>query len=196
MLKSLIYFAILVLLASSAYAQTYNLEWYVIGSGGGQIEGGGFGIDGTIGQPIVGEISSTDYTLHAGFWVPQDESAPGCTYVIGDANNSHTFTGLDVTYSVRYFKGGPVPPYSCVCPLGGGISWYVSGDVNGSCSFTGLDVTYMVRYFKGGAAPIPCHYCPPLPLLTPPASGVQPTTAIQPKTAPTLKIKGVNKVSD
>jgi hypothetical protein len=82
-----------------------------------------------------------------------------CAYVVGDANNSHTFTGLDVTYSVRYFKGNNPPPYSCECPPHG--VWYVAGDVNGSCSFSGLDVTYMVRYFKGGAAPIPCPDCPP-----------------------------------
>ncbi|HBZ00339.1 MAG TPA: hypothetical protein DEO84_03355, partial [candidate division Zixibacteria bacterium] len=69
-----------------------------------------------------------------------------CNYTVGDANNSFTFTGLDVTYSVRYFKGGPEPPYSCNCPSHG--VWYVAGDVNGSCSFTGLDITYMVRYFK------------------------------------------------
>ncbi|HBC46732.1 MAG TPA: hypothetical protein DCZ43_06770 [candidate division Zixibacteria bacterium] len=85
----------------------------------------------------------------------------GCTYVIGDANGSATFTGLDVTYSVRYFKGGSHPLYSCECPVGGGNTWYVSGDVNGSCTFSGLDVTYMVRYFKGGAAPICCSGCPP-----------------------------------
>jgi len=83
----------------------------------------------------------------------------GCSYAVGDANNSHTFTGLDVTYSVRFFKGGPLPPYSCECPPG--HTWYVSGDVNGSCTFTGLDITYMVRYFKGGPAPIPCPDCPP-----------------------------------
>ncbi|HBC46837.1 MAG TPA: hypothetical protein DEO84_01580 [candidate division Zixibacteria bacterium] len=89
--------------------------------------------------------------------------SPICQYLPGDANNSNTFTGLDVTYSVRYFKGGPHPPYSCECTSGN--IWYVSGDVNGSCSFSGLDVTYMVRYFKGGAVPIPCADCPPSGIL-------------------------------
>ncbi|HBC46975.1 MAG TPA: hypothetical protein DCZ43_08015, partial [candidate division Zixibacteria bacterium] len=84
-------------------------------------------------------------------------------YTVGDVNGSNTFTGLDVTYSVRYFKGGPQPPYSLDCPPHG--IWFVSGDVNGSCSFTGLDVTYMVRYFKGGVAPIPCPDCPPTSIL-------------------------------
>ncbi|HBC46890.1 MAG TPA: hypothetical protein DCZ43_07585, partial [candidate division Zixibacteria bacterium] len=88
----------------------------------------------------------------------QLQGGVGCHYVIGDANGSATFTGLDVTYSVRYFKGGPHPPYSCECTPGN--TWYVSGDVNGSCTFSGLDVTYMVRYFKGGAGPIACPSCP------------------------------------
>jgi hypothetical protein len=82
-----------------------------------------------------------------------------CSYVVGDANGSNTFTGLDVTYSVRYFKGGPSPSYSCECTPGN--TWFVTGDVNGSCSFSGLDVTYMVRYFKSGPGPIPCGDCPP-----------------------------------
>jgi CubicO group peptidase (beta-lactamase class C family) len=83
----------------------------------------------------------------------------GPVYVVGDANGDTNFTGLDVTYSVRYFKGGPPPPYSCDCPPHG--VWYVAGDVNGSCSFTGLDITYMVRYFKSGPPPIPCPDCLP-----------------------------------
>ncbi len=82
-----------------------------------------------------------------------------CSYVIGDANGNGSFNGLDVTYSVAYFKGGPPPPYSCECTPGN--TWYVAGDVNQSCSFNGLDVTYMVAYFKGGPAPHPCSDCPP-----------------------------------
>ena len=75
-------------------------------------------------------------------------------------NNSGMFNGLDVTYSVAYFKGGSPPPYECECPPHG--TWFVAGDVNASCSFNGLDVTYAVSYFKGGPPPQPCPDCPPL----------------------------------
>jgi hypothetical protein len=85
--------------------------------------------------------------------------AAGCPYTIGDANGNGAFNGLDVTYSVGYFKGGPPPPFNCNCPPHG--VWYVAGDVNASCSFNGLDVTYMVAYFKGGPTPNPCPDCPP-----------------------------------
>jgi len=82
-----------------------------------------------------------------------------CDYTVGDANNSNTFTGLDIVYSVRYFKGGPAPEFSCDCPPLG--TWFVAGDVNGSCSFTGLDITKMVRHFKYYDPVNPCPDCPP-----------------------------------
>jgi hypothetical protein len=110
-----------------------------------------------------------------------------CNYVLGDANNSSTFTGLDVTYAVRYFKGGPHPPLTCDCPPHG--TWYVAGDVNGSCSFSGLDVTYMVRYFKGGPHPIACPDCPPPGLLKRPIPGNEPIKT------PVLKPGGQNNTS-
>jgi hypothetical protein len=84
-----------------------------------------------------------------------------CYYFIGDVNNSDTFTGLDVTYSVSYLRGGCLPPYSCECTPG--HIWYVAGDVNGSCSFNGVDVTYMVNYFHRGEFISHCHDCPPVP---------------------------------
>jgi hypothetical protein len=94
---------------------------------------------------------------------------PNCQYAVGDANNSGIFNGLDVTYSVAYFKGGATPPYSCECTVGN--TWFVGGDVNASCNFNGVDVTYMVAYFKGGPLCHPCADCPPLtfdaPLVAP-----------------------------
>jgi predicted extracellular nuclease len=103
-------------------------------------------------------------------------AGPGCEYVVGDANGNGTFNGLDVTYSVAYFKGGPPPPYECECPEGSGNIWYVAGDVNGSCSYNGLDVTYMVAYFKGGPGPRPCPDCPPIIFMKAPV-GVSPIQA-------------------
>jgi parallel beta-helix repeat protein len=87
------------------------------------------------------------------------DSSNICLYTVGDANNSREFNGLDVTYGVTYFKGGPSPPYECECTPDN--YWYVAGDVNGSCSYNGLDITYAVTYFKGGSDPIPCPDCPP-----------------------------------
>jgi len=82
-----------------------------------------------------------------------------CEYVVGDANNTGDFNGLDVTFGVNFFKGGNQPPYECECTPGD--TWYVAGDVNGSCNYNGLDITYAVAYLKGGPALVPCSDCPP-----------------------------------
>ncbi len=86
-------------------------------------------------------------------------TAGGCDYVVGDINGNSSLNGLDVVYGVSYFKGGPLPPYSCECTVGN--AWFVSGDVNASCNFNGLDISYLVSYFKGGPAVHPCADCPP-----------------------------------
>jgi plastocyanin len=88
-------------------------------------------------------------------------SSGPCDYVVGDVNGSDSYNGLDVTYGVNFFKGGPAPAYTCECTAGN--TWYVSGDVNQSCSYNGLDITYGVSYFKGGSGPAPCADCPPSP---------------------------------
>jgi immune inhibitor A len=64
-------------------------------------------------------------------------------YLPGDANNSGSVNGIDVTYLVSYLKGiGPAPD-----PL-------LAGDANGSCAVNGIDVTFLVSYLKGqGPAP-------------------------------------------
>jgi hypothetical protein len=107
-----------------------------------------------------GQYDDTDTVIAIGAGCP----GAGCEYVIGDANNSGGFNGLDVTYGVAYFKGGPVPPYECECTPG--HTWYVAGDVNGSCSYNGLDITYAVAFFKGGPDPISCPDCSPSPGLS------------------------------
>ncbi|UCC79458.1 MAG: hypothetical protein JSW64_14515 [Candidatus Zixiibacteriota bacterium] len=98
------------------------------------------------GRLIASEGSISDFELHS-------------DYVVGDVNGSGNYDGLDVTFGVNFFKGGPPPPYECECTPGN--VWFIAGDVNGSCSYNGLDITYGVGYFKGGDTPIPCGDCPP-----------------------------------
>lgn len=155
----------IILLPAITSAQTYQIDWYVIGSGGGTSQSSSYQLSGTIGQPIVGTSSSANYTINAGFWVGGAPAGGGCSYIVGDANNNGAFNGIDVSYSVGYFKGGPPPPFSCECTPGN--TWFVAGDVNGNCTFNGIDVSYMVGYFKGGPGPIPCPQCPPTFLSVP-----------------------------
>lgn len=102
-------------------------------------------------HPFIGEPWAHTFEI---FFSPQ------CDYAVGDANNSGDLNGLDVTFGVNYFKGGPQPPYECECTEGS--TWFVAGDVNGSCNYNGLDITYAVAYFKGGPDPAPCPDCPPV----------------------------------
>ncbi len=173
-MKKIILLAILLMAIQTASAQNFQIDWWVIGSGGGHSQSGSYQLDGTIGQPIVGQSSSPNYRIEAGFWAGSAAVIGGCDYIVGDANGNGSFNGLDVVYSVSYFKGGPPPPYSCECTPGN--TWFVAGDVNASCNFNGLDVSYMVSYLKGGPAPHPCADCPPSGMMPPPIPGVMPVT--------------------
>ena len=57
--------------ASAAFAQTssnYDLSWHVVGGGVGQMEGPNHSLQGTLGQPAAGVMSSNRHTLCSGFW--------------------------------------------------------------------------------------------------------------------------------
>jgi hypothetical protein len=53
---------------SAQTGDSYDLTWSTIGSGGGHAEAGPYALDGTIGQPIVGQVTSLPYDLCVGFW--------------------------------------------------------------------------------------------------------------------------------
>ncbi len=173
-MKTKTIFLLLLMITSGASAQSYQIDWWVIGSGGGHSQSSSFQLDGTIGQPIVGSSSSASYRVDAGFWVGAAPAGPVCNYVPGDVNGAQGgFTGLDVVFGVNYLKyQNPPPRYSCDCPPHG--VWYVVGDVNASCTFTGLDITKMVAYLKGGTPLVPCPDCPPGGRLTPPVPEMEP----------------------
>ncbi len=158
-MKTLLTLVVYTFSISLAYAQLYKIDWYVIGSGGGHAASGSYQIDATIGQPVVGQVSSSNYLIEAGFWVGVTAGSP-CVYVIGDINGDGNRIGGDVTYGVRYFKGiGGPPPDSCYMDSTGAYL-YVAGDVNGNCEFRGSDITRLVTYFKGNAALAYCHFFP------------------------------------
>jgi hypothetical protein len=83
-----------------------------------------------------------------------------CSYIVGDVNGSNSLNGLDVTYGVAYFKGGPAP-LGCLCECTPGHIWYVCGEANGDCAYNGFDITYLVAMYPGGPLAIPCPDCPP-----------------------------------
>jgi len=52
----------------------FSIEWSAITSGGGEIKGGAYSAQTSIGQPIASQISGGGFTLDAGYWpgVPVD----------------------------------------------------------------------------------------------------------------------------
>jgi hypothetical protein len=152
--------AVLLLLTPLAFSQNYQVDWYVMASGGGEMTSTSYSVNGTMGQEIMGRSTSTNYIVESGFWV--GAGAAGCEYVVGDVNGSGSYNGLDITFGVNYFKGGldPLCPLGS-CPVPPCNGFFYCGDVNGSCSYNGLDITYGVNYFKGGSGPIPCPDCEP-----------------------------------
>jgi hypothetical protein len=162
-------FIFLLLIISAVSAQNYQVDWYVIASGGGEMSSANYNVNGTAGQPIVGTSSSANYTAESGYWVGAG-AVGGCDYIVGDVNGSDNYNGLDITYGVNFFKYGSPAPQCTDCPSCSG--WHYCGDVNASCNYNGLDITYGVNYFKyGSPSPAPCGDCPPNGLIVTSAPG-------------------------
>ena len=54
--------------ATSARAQSYNIDWFTIDGGGGTSTGGVYSVSGTLGQPDAGVAGGGGYSLAGGFW--------------------------------------------------------------------------------------------------------------------------------
>ena len=88
-----VYFTLLVL-ASTASAQTYSIDWSTIDGGGGTSTGGVYSVSGTIGQPDAGAMSGGNYTLEGGFWgIVAAVQIPGAPtlYITGSGNTVTVF---------------------------------------------------------------------------------------------------------
>ncbi len=59
---------ILVATSFTARSQSITLARSVIGSGMTPASSGAFSLDGTIGQPVIGPVSSPPFTAYQGFW--------------------------------------------------------------------------------------------------------------------------------
>lgn len=139
---------LVMLVSAGAFADDKTgeqIDWYVIGGGGGTMSSANYSLSGTIGQTAVGSISSANYSINQGYWQSFSGSSVGCT-LRGDANCNGTVNIADMTYMVSYLFNGGVPP----CLM-------THGDVNCDDNINITDMTYMVNYlFGGGPAPCPC----------------------------------------
>ncbi len=70
-LKLLVALALLSTLSSqlsTAFAQSYSIDWWTVDGGGGTSTGGVYTVSGTIGQPDAGTMTGGNYALVGGFW--------------------------------------------------------------------------------------------------------------------------------
>jgi hypothetical protein len=55
--------------AHTSGSQGYDLSWWTVdGGGGASTIAGGYSLSGSIGQPDVGLLAGSDYSLAGGFW--------------------------------------------------------------------------------------------------------------------------------
>ncbi len=117
--------------ASAAFAQPYDLTWHTIDGGGGFSAGGGFELEGTLGQPDAGILTGGNFELSGGFWAG---AVPQCA-CLGDMNSDGDRNGADISA----FVGCVIQGASCVC-----------ADVNGMNGVTLADVTVFVSDLLAG----------------------------------------------
>lgn len=83
--------AVLLLLAGSAPAQNYSIDWYKISGGGGTSTGGVYSLSGTIGQHDAGgPMTGGDYSLTGGFWALYAVQTPGAPALHIDLTTTNT----------------------------------------------------------------------------------------------------------
>jgi hypothetical protein len=64
----------LLLMGSSWNAiTTTNLDWHVLGGGGGQVSNGSLVLEGTSGQALTGSVSEASTQLCAGYWCGSED---------------------------------------------------------------------------------------------------------------------------
>ena len=177
--------ALILILAATALSQEYSVDWYVIASGGGHSESAEYQVDGTIGQPIVGQSLSDTYIVQAGFWVGLP-SGGDCVYIPGDCDHNGTALELgDVIAMIGMYRGSVTPPYECSCPPHGD-NFTPTADPDGNCVPLELgDVVTEIGAYRGTATASGCADCPgTLRLL----AGGENKTAIAPSLKPKIKM--------
>ena len=136
----LVLFGSVLVIATSALAQSYNIDWFTIDGGGGTSTGGVYSVSGTIGQPDAGTMSGGNYSLIGGFWgavIPVQQTGAPTLFIAS--------SGTNVTVSWQPNTPGFVlQQVSALAPLP--IAWTnaPAGYTNGAA----IPASMQTRYFR------------------------------------------------
>ena len=159
-MKLLIILCIFLLFSAAVNAQ-YQVDWYVIASGGGHSESENHGVDGTVGQAIVGQAESENFGIKSGFWAGGEPSGGDCVYIPGDCNHNGAALELgDVIAMISMYRGTVDPYYTCDCPPHGSV-FAPEADPDGNCVALELgDVVTEIAAYRGTGTASGCEDCP------------------------------------
>lgn len=102
-ISNVVSFAGALLVATTASAQNYTIDWHTTDGGGGTSTGGLFSLNGTIGQPDAGSISGGGFSLIGGFWSNPAEMDPGSIVIFSNTNGS--LNGLSFSTPTTWLAG-------------------------------------------------------------------------------------------
>lgn len=121
-----------VLMAASVIAgESYDLTWSTIDGGGGYSAGGGFELEGTIGQPDAGVLSGGSFTLQGGFW--RTELAPPCP---GDLDGNGSVDLSDLAGMLSAFGS-----------INGDVNYILSADLDNDGDIDLADLAGLLALF-------------------------------------------------
>ena len=100
--------AAIILMAGSAGAQTYSIEWQSINSGGGEMSSDTYTMNGSVGQSAAGYVSNEGYQHWVGFWLATGHSVFG---TINLGNYSGDFTAVPISVELRAQDGPTTQQY-------------------------------------------------------------------------------------
>jgi len=93
--------------ATAVLAQSYSIDWFSIGGGGGTSAGEGYSMSGTIGDSGAGNMTGGGYALDGGFWSPDPISDPGAQFVADGTTNTLDSVTNFIAGDVTVGNNGP-----------------------------------------------------------------------------------------
>lgn len=110
---SLLALALTGLIITAALAHEFDLSWNSIDGGGGLSAGGGFELEGSIGQADAGSAAGSAFSLMGGFWAGVQFAEP---VLSGDCNGDRHVDLADFeVFQACLFGPGDDPGPACGC---------------------------------------------------------------------------------